>query len=307
MATRCVVTDIAWERVNLTITVSCPGVAGSAHVEFNIIDQDRTFPVVTEPAGDGRFLLKMNITNFLDRKQIPNGSWRFVPVVDGKPRPAAGWDLDKLDVLDERSRNYLYAGNRSSYTVTFGISEDDYPEIIMRTYQMSRGGGAAAVRPPLAQRVQKRVLPKSRAIKLANIAYRLFRRISPPKGNRILFASEQRARIEGNLLRIRDRMIERGLDARFDFSYSFRAPQTGNKWTTFQLVKKIATSDVILIDDYFGLLENLKLAPRRRSSRPGTPGAASRTSATAGSATTGHRGCTTRTARTRTRSPGRRT
>ncbi|RZI94895.1 MAG: hypothetical protein EOO67_03710, partial [Microbacterium sp.] len=41
-------------------------------------------------------------------------------------------------------------------------------------------------------------------------------------GIEILFASDQRVKIEGNLRRVQERMIERGLDAQFDMQYSFR-------------------------------------------------------------------------------------
>src|SRR5207248_11259410 len=116
-----------------------------------------------------------------------NGAWRFVPAVGERRGRAAGYDLNDLDKLYERSRTYLYAGNRSCYTVNFGISEDDEPELIMRAYQFARGGGAPATPPTLKARLRKRILPRARAVRLANLLYRLQRRITPPKGNRILF------------------------------------------------------------------------------------------------------------------------
>jgi CDP-ribitol ribitolphosphotransferase len=126
---------------------------------------------------------------------------------------------------------------------------------------MPDGNGPRA---PLGKRFSRKVLPPARRVKIANLAYRLSRLINPPRGNRILFASEGRTSIGGNLARVHERMIERGLDSRYKFCYSFRIPSTVSRWSTLHAIYLLATSDIVLVDDYFALLAGLRFSPETK-------------------------------------------
>ncbi|MET9256724.1 CDP-glycerol glycerophosphotransferase family protein [Streptomyces sp. NPDC003717] len=212
--------------------------------------------------------LEINVTNFRDRRQVPNGTWRIVPVLGEERLPEATFDLTQADRLDADSRTFLYDQNRSVYVIAFGISDDeDHPAFLMRTYQLFRGGGGKkkpARKKPLGQRMALKVLPRARRRKLAQRVYTTARRLNPPRGNRVLFASEMRTDIGGNLARVHDRMVERGMDKTHTFSRSFRVPKTANKRSTLRLIYLLATSDTVLMDDYFGLLANLSIAPETK-------------------------------------------
>lgn len=86
-------------------------------------------------------------------------------------------------------------------------------------------------------------------------------RSGPP---RILFASEMRPTLAGNLLRIRDRMLERGLDSAYEMRYSFRTLDTVTPEGTVLLASEVNAADIILIDDYFPLLNKIKLREDQR-------------------------------------------
>jgi CDP-ribitol ribitolphosphotransferase / teichoic acid ribitol-phosphate polymerase len=284
------ITAISWERVHLSLTVLLSGDRQAAeNVQFVIVDGERVFPVATTPAGDGRYRVDINVTNFRRRDHVPNGTWRFVPLVDGGPwaladgpaglsagadggvavglPAAAGYDLDEVRGLDEHSRAFLFADNHAVYVVNFGLSEnDEHPEFVMKTYLLGRRRmpGPNAARPPLAKRFSQKVLPPIRRTQIMNLGYRLARLINPPRGNRILFASERRTRIEDNLARVHERMIERGLGPRYRFRYSFRVPSTISGWSTWRAIYLLATSDVVLIDDYFALLGGLDISPETK-------------------------------------------
>ncbi|MFE7353613.1 CDP-glycerol glycerophosphotransferase family protein [Streptomyces sp. NPDC057543] len=215
----------------------------------------------------GQHRLEINVTNFQNRRQVPNGTWRIVPVAGDERLPAATFDLKAADRLDVDSRTFLYDRNRSVYVIAFGISDDDEnPEFLMRTYQLFRGAGPSknAVKKPLGKRIALKVLPRARRRKIANRFYWAARRLNPPRGNRILFASEMRTALGGNLERVHDRMIERGLDKKYTFRRSFRVPATANKRSTLRLIYLLATSDTVLMDDYFGLLGNLSISPETK-------------------------------------------
>lgn len=264
----CLIRAISWERVHLSLTATLPRSSDApGNAQFMIVDGARVFPVKTTPVGDGRYRLEINVTNFRDRRPVPDGTWRFVPYIGGQPGPATGYDLAALERLDQDSRTFLYAANKAAYIVGFGISEDDErPHFVMRTYVMFRKPNPKpnSPKPSLRRRVVRWVLPRSRRVKLANQVYRLARLLNPPRGNRILFASEMRSDMEGNLARVHERMIERGLDSRYKFRYSFRVPRIATMQTTLRTIYLLATSDIVLIDDYFGLLETLELSPETR-------------------------------------------
>ena len=285
------ITAISWERVHLSLTVLLPGHGGAAEsVQFVIVDGKRVFPVKTTPTGDRQYRIDINVTNFRSRGHVPNGTWRFVPLVDGGPcpaladgpsrpptcvdgdvavglPPAARYNLNEVHGFEQASRVFFFADNHAAYVITFGLSEsDEHPEFLMRTYLLSRGRipDPNAAKPPLGKRFSRKMLPPARRRKFVNLGYRLSRLINPPRGNRVLFASERRTSIEGNLARVHERMIERGLGPRYKFRYSFRVPSTISGWNTLRAIYLLATSDIVLIDDYFGLLGGLDISPEAK-------------------------------------------
>jgi CDP-ribitol ribitolphosphotransferase / teichoic acid ribitol-phosphate polymerase len=239
---------------------------GEPDVVFKLTSGKRQLAIPTRRVEAGTYQLDINVINFRSRRQIPEGTWRIAPYVAGKRAPAVGFALDQADVLAGASRTFLYDRNRVSYIISFGLSEDDEPALLMRVYQMFRRikPEAPKSKPPLAVSLRRRLLPISRRVKAANQWYALAHRLRPPTGNRILFASEARSSMGGNLLRIRDRMVERGLDKQYVFRYSFRVPHTVDKWGTLRVIYLLATSDIVLIDDYFGMLEPLKISSKTK-------------------------------------------
>lgn len=72
-------------------------------------------------------------------------------------------------------------------------------------------------------------------------------------GNKILFASGSRAELGGNEEFIYKRMVERGLDKQFKFYFDFKsniAEQRGF-WKKLKFTYRLASCDIILIDDYY--------------------------------------------------------
>ncbi len=83
--------------------------------------------------------------------------------------------------------------------------------------------------------------------------FRLFTKFAKKNGNIILFASGSRAEIGGNEKVIYDRMIERGLDKKYKFRFDFKE-SINIKRNSFKMLRftwYLATSDIIIIDDYY--------------------------------------------------------
>lgn len=264
MAVSARVTAITWERVNLTLTVRFDE-PPSGTVEFRLVEGKVSHPVRTEKASDSEFRLAINVTNFRKRQQVPNGTWRIVPRVNGKNGPAADYDLSSLARLDESSRVYLYDNNLVVYVVSFGISEDEHPRLLMRTYQLFRSAKKPAPGGrTLKEKIAGRYWSRGRRTELMNRWYRLSRQVSPPTGKRILFASQGRGPMGENLQRVHDRLVHRGLDK----TYSIRRAHSGHtahpRLETLWLIYRLATSDIVLIDNYFPLLDRVKPDPSTR-------------------------------------------
>ena len=114
------------------------------------------------------------------------------------------------------------------------------------------------------KRLRKALIGDKRKQIYAGKIYRLVNRWVGIKPGRILFASDQRLKLDGNLLRVHERLVERGLDADMDMKFSFRLPRTGGWGTTLRIIYLMATSEVILLDDYFGILKSLPMNPRTK-------------------------------------------
>ncbi|HOQ52940.1 MAG TPA: CDP-glycerol glycerophosphotransferase family protein [Micropruina sp.] len=272
----CSVEAISWERVHLTIIVrfwlTPPEVdEGFAfdQVQFSLRERQRRYPVVTHHLGEGRYQLSINIADFRSRRPVPDGTWRLIARLDGRTLKVATYPLDEVETLDERSRLFLYAQNTESYTVSFGISESDVrPEFLIRTYRFfraplepnSKSNSALNLASDLGKRAGIALKDPRLAGVGTKVASRVLRRLFRSPGNRILFASEMRSKLEGNLVRVRDRMLERGLDQEYEFTYSFRLPGVDeSRFKNLKLMYRLCTSDIILVDDYFSVLEYLNI------------------------------------------------
>lgn len=265
------VTQIAWDRVHLTLTLAFDADAASpaersavldGQARFILLDTDRTLDLPVEHLGGHEYQANVNITAFAARRQLPEGTWQIVAVLGGTPAAAATYDLDAAPLLDDFSRVFLYNGNKSVYTISFGFTEaDDPPVLLLRSYQFARRGGKAPTRLTKLKNWPKKYVSHANKAKVLNRIYWAVRRLRPSDGTRILFASEQRNQIEGNLLRIRDRMVERGLDKQYRFDYSFRTPTTSSKKSTLRAISLLARADYVFVDDYFAMLDSVQLAP----------------------------------------------
>lgn len=287
------VSSVTWERVLLTIRVrveqtgpwerpalpspdptASPDSDGATDPppparEFRLVDGGRSYPVHAVAVRDGEYDLSLNVTTFLDRRAIPNGTWRIRLFAHGVPSTPAVFDGGALTYLDESSRVFLYDSNHAVLTMSFGIAENvddiDRLDFLMRSYHLTRPKKRRRRKGfhPI-KRLRSLVFDEPKRVALAGFIYRVVNRWVGVKKGRVLFASDQRLSIQGNLLRVQERMIERGLDASFDLRYSFRLPRSGGLRTTLRILYLLATSEVVLLDDYFGILKSIAVDPRTK-------------------------------------------
>ena len=273
------VDSLSWERAKLTIRLSVVqvgdwtpqepewGEVPPPTVDFRLIDGKRRIPVPFTAVGPGSFELHVDVPTFRDRQAIPNGTWRIVMFAHGERVAPARFDGRSLLELDEGSRVFLYDGNRAVTTVSFGIAENavdlERLDFLMRSYHLFRSRPKPKKFRPM-KRLKAFFLGAPAKQRYAGLIYQLITRTVGVKPGRILFASDQRLRIEGNLRRVQERIVERGLQDRFDMKYSFRLPRSGGWGTTLRIIYLLATSEIVLLDDYFGILKSLRMDPRTK-------------------------------------------
>ena len=100
-------------------------------------------------------------------------------------------------------------------------------------------------------RVKRRLIRYSRSL-LFRLLYLIARRLVRHNGKRILFSSDSRAELGGNLKVVHDRMIERGLDRDYELRGLFK-PSIADRRSfadRLRLPWMLARADVILIEDY---------------------------------------------------------
>lgn len=257
MSEELTIVDITWERVNLRFIVDFPRTGVDAFYLTSNVDPGQTLlPVRFEPIYQGRYELSINVTQFNRRAQVPNGTYYLVAQRSGQLLTAA-FPLGRVNELDDRSRAFVYNKNRSAYTVTFGVSDDaDAPYFLMRTYSFGRSAGAPSSQvAKVKSKLRKKWTSSKR--KVLRGVYKVASRRRPSAGNNILFASEARPNMQGNLKAVHDRMIERGLDQDFHFAYSFRTGRTSSRQNALNLAWQMGKANTILIDDYFAVLKDL--------------------------------------------------
>ncbi|WEG07895.1 CDP-glycerol glycerophosphotransferase family protein [Microbacterium horticulturae] len=267
------VITIAWERIHLMIRLRLKPTVGGARaisptpVSFVLTDGAQVFDLAFTGEGEGTYAIHVNVTNFHQRHAVPDGTWRIQAVIDHRPGPIASYDGTTLDPLDEASRVFLYDKNRAAMTVSYGINENaDDPtrlDFLVQTYQFHRSPPPAG-RTTILARVKAKLLGNRAKQAYARMIYNFVVRLVGPRPGRILFASDQQPSMEGNLRRVHERMTERGLDARFDMRTSFRLPATTGWVTTTRILCLLATSEIVLLDDYFGLLNTVTIDSRSR-------------------------------------------
>lgn len=218
--------------------------------------------------SDGTYSLEINIANADAGNFLDNGQWSIAAFIDGGVT-FANVDNDVAYSLQNMDKVYKYGIDKYAYNVTFEAKniEDKRLELIINSYflklnkkwkkrhYIEEAHGASAK------------LKRTRytfIIFCMNLTYKLckfLRNIFFKNSRRILFMSETKDRISGNLEYIDRRMRERGLYKEFKISHSFRKAvsnkQSAISW--IKLILEISMQDYIFVDDYTAVFGFLKL------------------------------------------------
>lgn len=237
----------------------CPGkpVAGNLiYIDFDACIPKQNFSVY-------HFSLNMAAAN--GRDFLDNGDWRFCAIMQDLIYPVEIQCKTAYEA-DQWTRIFKYGKNQYAYNVSFEVREfsRNSIELIMCSYFMH-------INKKWKKRkyIQEAVTPKGKlkrfylflVIVMIRCFYFVFSRLLPKKGCRVLFMTETKDYLWGNLKYIHDRILERGLDSRFKIQCACRK-SVGTKKSVISWIRtvfNIARHDFIFIDDYAPIFGFFKL------------------------------------------------
>ena len=283
-----IITDLSWERIflNFTIEVDCADdvtfqlrrfnrkekikrTKTELKVEYNLISRE-TLEIDYEKKEGNVYTFSLNIAAIKGRSFINNGKWHILAITpEGKHicsvTPAVAYKAE------DNSRVFEYYGGKYCYNMTFSSYTEDEENL---TFVM--GSAFMIMNDKWYKRKyvkEARTLPgkfqrayMSAVIFLIKVYYQIAEHLLPKRGKNILFMSETKDYLWGNLLFIDQRLRERGLDKDFKITHSCRKSvgQHKSAFSWLKVVTEIARQDFIFIDDYAPIFGFLNLNKRTK-------------------------------------------
>lgn len=210
--------------------------------------------------------LKMNVTNGGENTCVPSGEYRIIVCRDDCKMADCETNADLVGKMPDLSRTFLYAEHLKSYTVTFYVEED--ADTLPFRFCILAASETTIDFPGMVHLWQKLNLIGSikaswfSSKNIIRVIYAFYRRIYAfRRKNTILFMSEQNSVIASNLKAVSERMKERGMEKEYRLIFSARpaAAQSQSIFSWIGVIKKMAQSGLIFLDDHAPLLDWLKL------------------------------------------------
>lgn len=265
------VVGIRWERIHMFLDVK---VNFSEHadrktpLEFYAVNKlsaaKAVFKIIS--IDDDIYHLTVNITNNGEKRCIPVGTYSlFVCQGDYKMADCEA-DTEVVAQMENLSRSFLYGGRGKAYVVTFFVEEGgDTLPFRFHTLSAARTG----MNFPSNSKLRNQIHPIQNVKKTWGSKRNFLRSLyafyakhyEKKRANTILFMSEQNEVIASNLKAVSERMVARGMDSDYRLLFSARAAaaksQPVKSWIA--LVKMMAQSGIIFIDDHAPVLDWLPL------------------------------------------------
>lgn len=288
------VTDIKWERINLYIDVT---------LRYNTekyCNQKPEFYAVNNKylakahfkatyLGDDAYRLYLNITNPGYNRCLPRGTYTIRVCFGDDSAARCVSDRSIVSKMNDFSRAFLYGNRGRVYNVVFYVDDSDDNALPFVMYTMASSAVSVGKPNPISlapnqlqspdassgfvkkikknfSRIKRKFTGKNAFRKYIRKYYKYLCGKLNENDKTILFMSEQNSAFTANQKAVYDRMVERGLDKEWDIELSFRAAssegQTIKSWMA--LVKKLAKSSVVILDDHAPVLDWLILSEKTK-------------------------------------------
>ena len=219
-----------------------------------ITDGVNKYEIYSDYINDNK--LRMPITCVHDDSFLDEGNFNFL-----YKDKIVSISINEAKTLANKDKTFFYKNNKFCYIMSF-IIDEEFNLIIKSNYMVKNNkpkknayGGKKKIVGAFFKLLSL----------IANLEYRFFLLFRCKKNN-ILFMSETRSSMQGNLLALYNRLNERGLDKDFNYGYSFKTVLSSKKTLFYyaNVIRKIAKANYVFIDDYsptfnFLNLKNTKL------------------------------------------------
>lgn len=263
-----VIEKLYWERIFLHIEMRTEC---REEVELYFVRDDGSrvaIDLVDFLRSDSGIAFSVNIASISERSFLDNGRWRLMVKTPDGEYYCSITETTAYE-LDDYSRIFKYAENQMAYNISFGVKTEDEKNLqlyidsyfMMENKRWRKRRYVKEVRHTGAK-IKRFFMYAS--IVLIRVYYHVLDAFIPKKGNRIMIMSETKDVLWGNLKYIVDGIKARGLDKKYRMTYSYRSTAgkhqgLGDIWSWIKVVTKIASQDVIFVDDYAPIFGFFKL------------------------------------------------
>lgn len=256
---------LEWQRIQLVVRLRPRrGTLDPRAVRLERVEpmpEEAISPTWSGSTDDGTVVARFNIMLGPGQRPLEPGTWTLTLAEAGGPgRPLR---IDRPDIVDIllSDRIFRYRGGRYRVAPLLDPARGGALSL-----QIGRWRSRARRRPwrkrPRAW-IRRVLKPRQR---LFRALARYHRARAVRTGRRILFTSDSRSALAGNLAIIHDRMVERGLDREYELSTLFKPSISASRsWRDrWRLPRLLACADVILLDDYQPIIYRLEPDPEQR-------------------------------------------
>lgn len=292
------VKNMKWERITVILDVEIEA-ASSVDVDkltfyaVNGLFKARAFFKI-EKLENGLLRLSLNVTNPGDCRCLRMGTYTILACDEENVYAKCVVDPAVVPFMEDCSRTFLHNNRTKGYIVNFSVSETE-EELVLVMYCMD--ATKSAMEQLTNRQIVKSALVEPRTLIRKNMGrmkwkflyHRYVKKYKKCK-NTILFMTEQSPTLGSNLQAVKDRMIERKLDEQYTILTSARPAsyEKQTKKSMRELLKKIAKSRMIFIDDHAPIFDWLEINERTKLIQLWHAGAGFKSS---GYSRWGHLGC----------------
>ncbi|MCL2013534.1 MAG: CDP-glycerol glycerophosphotransferase family protein [Oscillospiraceae bacterium] len=277
--------SVRWERIYLYMEIKLEqaGQADSGKPEFEKKPLDfymlnaHRVPVVKLQVSDINgdvYTMRLNITNDGANRCVPLGTYNIAVCRDEDFYAFCEVDMDRVDHLDQSSKNFLYSSRARVFVVTFFAYDDND-----RAFFQLHITAAERCKTDFREfpKMYKIILNFFKSIfkyilntKLHVKRYYKFKRRKydkkPPLKKTVLFMTEQTDTLGANLTAVIDRMRARGMDRDYQILTSARTASSNGKsvGSWLKLAKKVAKSDIVVLDDHVSAFDWMILSKKTK-------------------------------------------